>query len=294
VNTCNFACVYCVSPGDEKKTPVRNPISSEELCSLVLKIKSQTALETIRLTGGEPLLYKGLDSLIKSFSDNGLSVKMTTNAYYLKSKITALKEAGLKSINVSLDAADSEKFFQMTRKRCYRQVTEGIDKALETGIDVKLNSVIIKGENEDQILPLLEFAGKRNIPVRFLELMKMGHLYDTHDHKLFSENEMLELISTVFGITPLERTEGATAKYFTTSSGYKFGIISNTSDPFCGDCNRLRIDSYGNIYGCLSSELGLSVREADEDELKKKLKVALGQKKRAFTGSNLSMKFIGG
>jgi cyclic pyranopterin phosphate synthase len=176
-------------------------------------------------------------------------------------------------------------------------VIDGIDSAVKSGIQVKINSVIMKHVNHDQVLPLLQFALQRNITIRYLELMKMGHLYDKHNSFFFSQDEILNLISQNYSIKSLERKKGATARYWKTQEGQTFGIIANESAPFCKDCSRLRLDSYGNIYGCLSSSNGIKISHimGKKDELDQSLRNALAQKQdERFTGSETSMKYIGG
>lgn len=292
--SCNFACTYCVP--DSKPSNVKNSkaLNSRQLFTLVKKIHNTNPLEVVRLTGGEPLLFKDLPYLIEAISGLGIEVKLTTNALLLKRRLHELRMAGLSSINVSLDAVEPNLFFKITRSLRYKEVIEGIDEALHWNLGIKLNSVIQKGINESEVLPLLTFAGDRKIPVRFLELMNMGHLYQGHHEKMFSEEAILNVIESKYKIFPLERSQNATARYWLTDNLIKFGLISNHSQPFCSDCDRLRLDSNGNIYGCISSEFGYSVRDLDDQAVKEKLKLALNQKQTAFKGSNISMKYIGG
>ena len=167
---------------------------------------------------------------------------------------------------------------------------------LEAGIAVKINCVVMKGFNDGHIIELFEYCKTRNITVRFLELMQMGHLYNNFYQHFVSEKDILNSIAMHYMITPIRRAEGATAKYWITKDGYKFGIVSNVSSPFCNDCNRLRLDSYGNIYGCLSDNTPITILECmnDEAELRDRIYQALMQKKTKFSGSRLSMLHIGG
>jgi cyclic pyranopterin phosphate synthase len=172
----------------------------------------------------------------------------------------------------------------------------GIDAALDAGLAVKLNTVVMKGMNDGQVLPLLEFAFARGITIRFLEVMAMGHLYHDSDRYLLTQQEILRLIGERYGLTALEREPSATARYWVTERGQRVGIIANESEPFCRDCDRLRLDSSGHIYGCLSNNhpisLGIGESEAEWDG---KLRAALAQKQALrFTGSELSMLQIGG
>jgi len=173
---CNIACTYCVPEGKPVNNTTGNLASANDLVKMVKKIHAVNPLEVVRLTGGEPLLYQDLPYLIESLQKLGIQVKMTTNALLLKKKLPELINAGLHSINISLDALDPNIFFKITRSLKYKEVLDGIDLALQHLLDVKLNAVIVRGVNEKQILPLLQFAGEKKISIRFLELMQMGHL----------------------------------------------------------------------------------------------------------------------
>jgi cyclic pyranopterin phosphate synthase len=263
---------------------------------LIDKLHQRLNLDSIRLTGGEPLLYRELPQLIAGLKlANIPNIKMTSNGFLLERQVEVLKNAGLKSINISLDAIDEEVFYKMTKRNKVIRVIQGIDAAINCGIDVKLNAVIMKGLNESQILPLLDFAFTRNIPIRFLEVMAMGHLYNGVENHFVSQQQILDTISTKYQISPLPRKSSATANYWKTTCGQTFGIIANESAPFCQDCNRLRLDAKGNIYGCLSNNNPIAIAGSDSSTLTYKLQQAMQQKQLfKFAGSELSMLEIGG
>jgi GTP 3',8-cyclase len=298
---CNMACVYCVS--DEEELSGANARSSEpglgvgELLRLIGRLHEQLTLTNVRLTGGEPLLYPDLVPLIGGIGELGIqSVKLTTNALLLGRQAVSLKNAGLEAINVSLDAVDEAISFRMTRRHSVGRVISGIDAAIAAGLDVKLNAVIMKGVNDSELLPLLDFAASRGLRIRFLEVMAMGHLHHSAERHLLSQDEMLAIIGERHPLEPLQRVASATANYWRTAGGQVFGIIANQSQPFCRDCDRLRLDSGGRIYGCLSSNqpIRLSLDEGEED-WNRKLQSALLQKQPLrFKGSDLSMLKVGG
>jgi cyclic pyranopterin phosphate synthase len=176
------------------------------------------------------------------------------------------------------------------------RVLNGIEAALNVGIQVKLNAVIMKGMNEDQIIPLVDYAFSKNIPIRFLEVMSMGHLHHESDKYLFSQQQLLDTIATKYNFKRLSREQSATANYWQTADGNTFGIIANNSEPFCQDCSRLRLDAEGNMYGCLSTNHPIAMDPADNDFiLQEKLQLAMSQKQlHHFVGSELSMLQIGG
>lgn len=298
INTCNFACTYCVcsdAPIKQEK-PEDLIFSVDQLLQVIKELHQRLGLRTIRLTGGEPLLYKQLSPLIQGIIRLGIKdIKLTTNGLLLGRMAAELRSSGLLSVNVSLDAMDPAVFLKITRRDRLSQVLDGIKAAKAAGLNVKLNAVIMRGQNECQVLPLLRFVFQQKIKVRFLELMPMGHLFGTEKSDLFSQQELLTLISEHYAITKQPRENAATATYWKTSEG-EFGIIANESEPFCGDCDRLRLDMKGNIYGCLSSNQPISIRNLTQGvHFDRQLEKALKQKQTLkFTGSNLSMLHIGG
>ncbi|MDX2189721.1 MAG: GTP 3',8-cyclase MoaA [Bacteroidota bacterium] len=298
LNTCNLECTYCVNDGVVgNKSPQINTLEYNELFEIIKRIHSILNLNTIRLTGGEPTLYKNIVPLINLLNTLEVEIKLTTNGFLLKNLIQKLNQNDISSINVSLDAIDEDVFFQISKRRSVVKIIEGIDVAIDKGIKVKLNCVVIKGVNENQILPILNFAKERKIVIRFLEVMKMGHLFYETDTRLFSQNEILNTIQTQINFTHLPRKSSDTSNYWQTNDGQIFGIIANESAPFCSDCNRLRLDSYGNIYGCLSNPNGISIRNSvnDTNELIANLEKALLQKQTLkFQGSSLEMIEVGG
>ncbi len=264
---------------------------------IISRLHATLDLETIRLTGGEPLLYRELPELIESLNEIGIpKISMTSNGYLLGRQAAALKAAGLQAINVSLDAVDEPSFYKMAKRRHLDRVLNGIETALGLGIEIKLNAVIMKGMNEEQIIPLVDYAFGKNIPIRFLEVMSMGHLHHESDKYLFSQQQLLDQIATKYDFKRLPRKASATANYWQTADGNTFGIIANNSEPFCSDCSRLRLDAEGNMYGCLSSNHPIALDAEDSDYLlQEKLQQAMSQKQlHHFIGSELSMLQIGG
>jgi cyclic pyranopterin phosphate synthase len=302
-NACNLGCLYCIHPDDTQKK-IRKDItedllSMEQLVNIVGALKSVLPIDTIRLTGGEPTLYKELEILIKRLKEIGISnIKMTSNGYLLSGMAEKLARAGLKEVNISLDAINAEVFKVISRRTDLSRVLEGIESCLSNGIEVKINTVVLKGINDGEILPLLTYAIEKKIPIRFLELMKMGHVYsDASDRYFYSEKNILTDIATAFNFSKLDRKHGATANYWMIEEGYQFGIIANESSPFCQDCNRLRLDSYGNVYGCLSENIPVPVFDCigNTGELSQRLRLALSHKQAVrFKGNKKTMISIGG
>ncbi|WP_224999716.1 GTP 3',8-cyclase MoaA [Cesiribacter sp. SM1] len=296
LSACNLGCVYCTL-GENTDMFKKAQAPVERFLDHIARLHKELDLETIRLTGGEPLLYHDLPLLIKGIGAIGIpEIKITTNGFLLERLARPLKDAGLQSVNVSLDAAEEATFYRMSKRRGLQKVLTGIEAAIEAGLDVKINTVIMRDLNDDQLLPLARFAFSKNIQIRFLEVMAMGHLHQQAGQYLYTQEEVLNCMATAYSFEPEERKKSATANYWRTSGGHSFGIIANESEPFCHDCNRLRLDAQGNIYGCLSSNNPISVKDAGSSEvLRSRLSQALQQKQALkFTGSELSMLEIGG
>lgn len=298
LSRCNLGCVYCSLADDKiKNNPVpENLMAVDDLLQLIERIHSAVQLETIRLTGGEPLLYPDLIQVISGLKAIGISeIKLTTNGFLLERMAMAMRLAGMKSINVSLDAMDEDIFFLMSKRNDVQRILQGIETAVAAGLEVKINTVLMKGINDSQLVPLLEYAFEKRITIRFLEIMAMGHLHQQSGKYLFTQQEILDVIQARYEFSRLERSNSSTSNYWQTKQGNLFGIIANESEPFCHDCNRLRLDSHGNIYGCLSNNHPISLNEVNNIQFREKLLEALLQKQSVrFTGSELSMLNIGG
>ncbi|MEJ5350936.1 MAG: GTP 3',8-cyclase MoaA [Melioribacteraceae bacterium] len=298
-NDCNFYCTYCREENFISKNNGMKILDYKKLAEIVIVLNKLFHFKSIRLTGGEPTLYHNLIPFIERLRLNNIdNIKITSNGFLLKKLAKNLSEAGVKEINISLDAIDSKIFYSITRTDALNRVIEGIEESLRNNISVKINSVIMRNINENQIIPLLEFGISKNIKIRFLELMKMGHLYFKDFYKYFySTDEIINVINNKYLIVNSYRKVNATAMYWQIENGYEFGTISNESQPFCSDCDRLRLDSYGNIYGCISSEVKENIANIihDENLLKDSLIKSLNQKQPLkFTGCATPMIAIGG
>ncbi len=304
---CNYACVYCVDDGKKEQT-VKIPetielgtkdkiIPSVELIEIIQKLHSQLNLEGVRLTGGEPMLHPRIRSIVTAIRDMGIkNIGMTTNGHFLHGRAKELFDAGLKSVNISLDAISPEIFEQMSLRQGLINVLKAIDASLNAGLNVKLNTVVVAGKNHLEIVPLLKFAIDKGIVIRFLELMPMGPLHNNRHQLFFPRSKMLDLIGSQYAIEEISRERGSTSDYWNIDGKKAFGIIANDSSPFCSDCNRLRLDSYGNLYGCLSSLVPIPVTAAIQaEELTSALQLAITHKQPShFTGNLRTMQSIGG
>ena len=302
---CNYSCIYCVEEIGGHQISHR-PLSLPEMLTLIGFLKTYTGIEKIRITGGEPLLYRKLPELIQGIVSLGISnIGITSNGHFFQRRAFLLKRAGLQSANISLDSVNSENFKRLARAGNLQKVLDGIECALASGLKLKINVVVMRGKNDHELNDILSYAFPRGIEVRFLELMQMGPLYQNGNKTskkpdLFvSMQEMLERIGKRYSYHPCSAEQDSTALRFQTVEG-SFGIIANESAPFCATCSRMRLTSTGNLVGCLSNPEEFSIRHLlDEKDVPEKLKAiftrAMEQKRATtFTGSSLMMSSIGG
>ncbi len=265
---CNFRCRYCMPiesfGADHAFLPREELLTFEELSRLT-RLLMPLGIRKIRLTGGEPLMRRGLEDLVAMLAaiDGVEDIAMTTNGVLLAHHAEALALAGLSRVTVSLDALDTEIFSQMNGVSAkVDRVIAGIDSALAFGLPVKINSVIQRGVNESQILPLALWAAEREIDLRFIEFMDVGETNGWKLDQVVSASEILEILQSEFSLTPREPAyRGEVAKHWVHEmGGSEVGIISSVTKPFCSDCQRLRVSADGKIFTCLFSNNGHDLR----------------------------------
>ncbi len=291
---CNNSCLYC--DPDYRPSRGNETTSAEQMAERILRVYNSAQLHQVHLTGGEPLLYAPLLELIGLLKKSGVdTVTLTTNGRLLNRMSKKLVHAGLDSANVSLDAVELESYRAIAGRGNPDEVMRGVDHALGVGLRLKMNATILYGINHDQVVPLMMFARSRKIKIRYIELMSMGIAEEDFRKLYYPQNDILKQISESFGgITEHERT-GRAARYYETDDGYRFGIIANTSDPFCSSCDRLRMDSRGRMYGCLTDATGIVTDYMSEPKLLEDLAELLARKSPdRFGGAPISMRTIGG
>lgn len=258
---CNFRCDYCMPKeifGDDFVFLPKDELLTFDEMVRIAKVYAELGVKKLRITGGEPLLRRNLYQLIAELNKiEGIEdIGMTTNGLLLKKHGQNLYDAGLRRINVSLDAIDDE-VFQAINNRNIKASTilDQIDYAISIGFHVKVNVVIQKGVNDDQILPMIEYFKEKNIEIRFIEFMDVGNDNGWDFSKVVTKDEMLELIEEHFDIEPVApKYFGEVAKYYKhKDNGAKFGLITSVSASFCSTCTRARLSSDGKFYGCLFS-----------------------------------------
>ncbi len=244
-----------------------------------LKIAIDEGIKKIRITGGEPLLRKGLDEFIAKLHayNKEVALVLSTNGFLLKKMANGLKDAGLVQVNVSLDSLKSDRVLKISQKDALKNALEGIEEALKVGLKVKINMVVMKGVNDDEILDLLEYAKDKRIQIRYIEFMENVHAKSFV--KGLKEREILNLIAQKYKIMGMEKPKKGSSKIYTLENGYQFGIIAPHSDDFCQSCNRIRLASDGKICPCLYYQDAIDAKEAiinkDTKNIKKLLKQSI-------------------
>lgn len=260
---CNFRCQYCMPESNYVWMPKKRILRFEEIERLV-NIFGQLGVCKIRFTGGEPLLRTDLPKLVAQLARKTFfkDLALTTNGSLLDIYTRELKNAGLHRLTISLDTLLPHRFLQFTGVDQLSQVLKGIEHALGVGFKpLKLNMVVIRGFNEDEMISMLEFANEIRAELRFIEYMDVGGATQWSKEKVVSRLEMLEILRTHYGkIKFLNSSEHTPASTFILPNGTSFGIISSTTEPFCSHCDRSRLTADGIWYLCLYASKGINVK----------------------------------
>ncbi|HTY59335.1 MAG TPA: GTP 3',8-cyclase MoaA, partial [Bacteroidota bacterium] len=254
---CNFRCRYCM-PEEGMAWLNKNMLLSFEEITRLVEIFAALGVTKIRLTGGEPLMRKELWRLVRMIRAVGgiRDIALTTNGYFLADQVRLLKDAGLDRINVSLDSMDPATFTAMVRRAYFDSTWKGIEEALRSGIaPVKVNVVLIRGVNDGEIESFAKLARSRPVVVRFIEFMPIGRDDGWSIDRVVPTSEVIARIGAVAPLVPVPvQTPGAPAEAYLFADGAgEIGVISSVTQPFCGDCNRVRITSDGKFRTCLFS-----------------------------------------
>jgi cyclic pyranopterin phosphate synthase len=261
---CNFRCTYCM-PFDEYKWIERQEVLSFEEIERLARLFIEFGAEQIRLTGGEPLVRKDLHRLVSCLSKlEGLhDISLTTNGALLAEQAGDLKAAGLQRINVSIDTLRPDRFTALTKRGNLEEVLKGLFAAKEAGMaPIKINAVIIRGTNDDEILDLVEFARDNSFEMRFIEYMDVGNANAWSLEKTVTKKEILETIHSRFPVREVGRAHGSAPAVdyeFLDGSG-EVGIIGSVTEPFCASCTRVRLTADGKLVTCLFAESGFDLK----------------------------------
>ncbi len=261
---CNLRCQYCMPEEEYTWLPRETILSFEEMVSLT-RIFTDLGVDKVRLTGGEPLLRRDLPSFIAMLRENSniKDLALTTNGILLDEQAEALHKAGLQRFTVSLDTLQPEKFRSLTRRDTLGRVMAGINIVHQMGVkNFKIDTVAMKGFNDDEFIDLIEYGKTVNAEVRFIEYMDVGGANDWSMDKVVSRAAILNLFSAHYGhIQPLVQSDSAPAQRFRLPDGTIFGIIPSTTTPFCSTCDRSRLTADGLWYLCLYAKEGLDLRQ---------------------------------
>ena len=264
---CNFRCFYCLPHGEPPIAPKEKMLSYEEI-EYVCEIFVSLGIEKIRLTGGEPMMRRDIETIIQKLSALKPELRdlaLTTNGYFLPDRAAALKEAGLDRITISLDSLKADVFKQMTGVDVLDRVLSGIDAAKKAGLDpIKINAVIVRGHNEDEVADFAEFARVHDVKMRFIEFMPLDSGHEWQREQVVSGREIRERISERFPLVPLgvqRGSETSTRYRFADGAPGEIGIIAPVTEMFCGACSRIRLTSDGQIRTCLFSTVEHSLRD---------------------------------
>jgi len=297
-DNCNLRCFYCMPEEDYAFMPNQRLMQKDEIVQLA-KLFVENGVKKIRLTGGEPLVRKDAAAIIKELGMLGVNLTMTTNATRIHLFIDALKEAGIQSLNISLDTLQKEKFQLLTRRDQFDQVKSNIDLLLAHGFKLKINVVVVKGMNDHEILDFIAWTKDTPIQIRFIEFMPFdGNKWNSD--KLVTLQEMLDLIGKEYKIaTAMSEPNDTSKRYTIENHAGSFAVISTMSAPFCNTCNRIRLTADGKIKNCLFSseetDLLTALRKGEnvlpliEDSIYKKHRELGGQFSKEFEKINTDL-----
>jgi cyclic pyranopterin phosphate synthase len=310
---CNFRCFYCLPHGEPPIAPKEQMLSYEEI-DYVCEIFVSLGIEKLRLTGGEPMLRRDIETIIRKLSrlkDSGLrDLALTTNGYYLPERAQSLKDAGLDRVTISLDSLKRDVFKRMTGVDVLDKVLAGLAAAKAAGLQpIKINAVIVRGHNEDEVADFAAFAREHDVKMRFIEFMPLDSGHEWAREDVVSGKEIRERISERFPLAPVDVARGSD-----TSSRYRFadgapgeiGIIAPVTEPFCGACSRIRLTADGQIRTCLFSTVEHSLRDvvrsgASRDQIIDYIRSVILKKEPrhfindpGFVAPSRTMSFIGG
>lgn len=284
-DNCNLRCFYCMPDEHYDFTPASRLMQASEIES-ISKIFVANGVRKIRLTGGEPLVRKDAADIIRRLSMLPVKLTLTTNGTRLHEFVEVIKDAGITSLNISLDTLDKDRFMLMTKRDQFTRVMSNINMMVDFGFHVKVNMVVMKGLNDHEILDFVRWSTEMPIHVRFIEFMPFsGNRWNSE--RVMTWQQILELVSSEFDIHPIQREKHETAKkYEVAGAAGTFAVISTMSAPFCGDCNRMRLTADGKMKNCLFSqtETDLLTPFRNGDDIVPLIYQSIRDKKKALGG----------
>jgi GTP 3',8-cyclase len=282
---CNFRCTYCMPEEGMRWLPRSEVLTFEEMERIAALMVRRYGVESIRLTGGEPTVRAHLPVLVEKLAALGVDVAMTTNGATLRLLAGDLKAAGLRRVNISLDTLDRARFVDMTRRDELEHVLDGIEAAREAGFrPVKINTVVQRGVNDDEIVDLATFGRRRGVEVRFIEFMPLDASGGWASGAVVGQDEIVAKIASVYPVEQLPARGAAPAdRWRYLDGGGTVGVIPTVTKPFCGDCDRVRLTADGEFRTCLFATEEFDLRRAirageTDDELAARIERAVGTK----------------
>lgn len=260
-DACNFRCFYCMPEGT-RFLPPADLLSPVELLAICEALQAM-GLEEIRVTGGEPTVRADFDAIMSGLARiPWRKFGLTSNGYLLGPKLEMLRDLGCRHLNISLDSLSEDSFRSITRSSHFQAVKSAILTARDMGFPVKVNTIVFRGINDQELPDFARFAEAEGVEVRFLELMKVGPASQEHVRQFLPAAEMLRALEP-FGLEPVSAEADSTSRLYRTARGGRLGIIASETLPFCGACSRLRLSATGKLRSCLFSDTGVSLKGRD-------------------------------
>jgi cyclic pyranopterin phosphate synthase len=281
---CNFRCQYCMPAEGMTWLPRADILTFEEIERFARICVERFGFDGIRLTGGEPLVRAHLPKLVERLAGLGVDIALTTNGATLRMHAKALADAGLRRINISIDSLQRERFEELTRRDELDRVLDGIDAALDAGLEpVKLNAVMMRGINDDEVVDFARFGRERGVSVRFIEFMPLDADGAWSDEVVVPADEIVAAIDEVFPLEPVVRGNEPAERFRYRDGGGEIGVIASVTKPFCGNCDRVRLTAEGQFRTCLFAVDEFDMRAllrsgAPDDEVAAAIEEAVGTK----------------
>jgi cyclic pyranopterin phosphate synthase len=249
---CNFRCQYCMPMEGMEWLERSKVLTFEEIERIARVLVERCGVSSIRLTGGEPTVRARLPVLVEKLAALGVDLSMTTNGATLVEQARALRNAGLGRINISLDTLRPDRFLELTRRDALDAVLAGVDAAVAAGFDpVKVNAVLMRGINDDEVVDFLRLGRERGVIVRFIEFMPLDAQGEWSADRVVPYDEILAVAAEHFDFDPVERGSSPAERFVHRDGGGEFGIIASVTEPFCDSCDRIRLTAEGQVRNCL-------------------------------------------
>ncbi|MGF1597667.1 MAG: GTP 3',8-cyclase MoaA [Acidimicrobiales bacterium] len=249
---CNFRCQYCMPAEGMEWLDRSDLLTFEEIERVASVLVERCGVRSIRLTGGEPTVRARLPVLVEKLARLEVDLSMTTNGATLTHLVHDLRSAGLERVNISLDTLRSDRFVELTRRNSLQDVLDGIDAAVAAGFaPVKINAVLMRGINDDEIVDFLDLGRAKGVVIRFIEFMPLDAQGQWSSDRVVSYHEILTLAAEHFDFEPIERGTSPAERFAYTDGGGEFGVIASVTEPFCESCDRMRLTAEGQLRNCL-------------------------------------------